>query len=114
MSNSCMPSMKAIGDAMYVLGGKWTLQIIVALFSGEKRFNELQKSVAGISARILSNELKGLELNGFIDRRVINGAPVAVEYHLTAYSQSLRTIVHALDDWGTNHRAKLKEIADIS
>ena len=108
-NKDCLPSMKAIEDALYVISGKWKLKIIVALFNGNKRFNELQKAVEGISARILSNELKALELNGFVNRTVHNGAPVNVEYQLTTYSQTLKTIVHALDDWGTNHRQKLKE-----
>jgi DNA-binding HxlR family transcriptional regulator len=108
-NKDCLPSMKAIEDALYVLGGKWKLKIIVALFSGNRRFNDLQKAVGGISARILSNELKALELNGFVNRKVHNGAPVNVEYQLTAYSRTLKTIVHALEDWGANHRQKLKE-----
>jgi len=71
---NCRPSLKAIDDALYVIGGKWKLKIIVMLFDGSKRFNDLQKSIPGLSARILSNELKALELNCFLSRTVHAGA----------------------------------------
>ncbi|MDB4918410.1 helix-turn-helix domain-containing protein [Mucilaginibacter sp.] len=108
--SNCRPSLKAIDDALYVIGGKWKLKIIVMLFDGSKRFNDLQKSISGISARILSNELKALELNCFVSRTVHDGAPLAVEYALTSYSRSLRTVVHALDEWGTQHREMIRFI----
>ena len=106
--SNCRPSLKAIDDALYVIGGKWKLKIIVMLFDGSKRFNDLQKSIPRISARILSNELKALELNYFVSRTVHDGALLAVEYSLTSYSRSLRTVVHALDEWGTQHREMIR------
>jgi DNA-binding HxlR family transcriptional regulator len=106
--DNCKPSLTAINDALYVIGGKWKLKIIVVLYDGSKRFNELQKAINGISARILSNELKGLELNGFVCRTVYNGIPAVIEYQLTSYSQTLKKVVHALDELGTSHRKKLQ------
>ena len=106
----CQAALNAVGDALYVIGGKWKLQIIVALVEGgSKRFNELQRSVKGISARVLSNELKQLELNGFVKRNVYTKTPVVVEYELTGYSDTLTGVIRALHDWGAMHRAKIRQ-----
>jgi DNA-binding HxlR family transcriptional regulator len=108
-ATECKGSLAAIGDALYVIGGKWKLRIIMALSDeGNKRFNELQRSVTGISARVLSNELKDLEMNGFVKRNVYAKKPVVVEYELTEYSSSLGDILHALSEWGARHRNKIR------
>ena len=65
-SKECVSAVNAIDDALYVIGGKWKLRVIAALMEEDKRFNDLQRTVTGISARVLSNELKDLELNGFV------------------------------------------------
>ncbi|AWO00694.1 transcriptional regulator [Chitinophaga alhagiae] len=101
-------ALSAVQDALYVLNGKWKLPIIVALSSGNKRFNELQKTVKGIAAKVLSHELKEMELNGFVVRHVHNTTPVAVEYELTDYSNTLGNVVDALREWGTMHREKIR------
>ncbi len=97
-----------ISDALYVIGGKWKLKIIAALKDGALRFNEIQRAVVGISARMLSTELKDLELNGFVQRTVYNQVPVAVEYKLTDYATSLDDVLFSLADWGIKHRIKLR------
>lgn len=107
----CNAHLGAVDDALYVIGGKWKLKIIIALSDGHKRFNELQRAVEGISARVLSNELKELELNGFIDRRVYDQMPVVVEYELTEYSDTLDDLVKALVAWGTMHRQRIMQNA---
>jgi DNA-binding HxlR family transcriptional regulator len=107
-SNECKASLNAVGDALYVIGGKWKLKIIIALGEGNKRFNELQRAVEGISARVLSNELKELELNGFVKRTVYTQAPVVIEYEGTPYNATLKDVLHALNDWGTQHRNKIR------
>jgi DNA-binding HxlR family transcriptional regulator len=104
----CNKGMLAIDDALYAIGGKWKLRIILALRYGKKRFNELQRTVPGISARVLSNELKELELNGFVRRNVFPQSPVLVEYEATEYSLSLNEIIKALSDWGGQHKHKVK------
>jgi DNA-binding HxlR family transcriptional regulator len=104
----CTQSLAAVGDAMYVIGGKWKLRIIIALQEGNIRFNELQRTVQGISARVLSNELKELEMNGFVKRKVYTKTPVVVEYEITEYSNSLRDVLDALKQWGTRHRDKIR------
>jgi DNA-binding HxlR family transcriptional regulator len=91
-----------------VIGGKWKLRIIMALQEGNKRFNELQRTVEGISARVLSNELKELEMNGFVKRKVFTQTPVVVEYEITEYSHSLENVLNSLRDWGSKHRDKIR------
>jgi DNA-binding HxlR family transcriptional regulator len=104
----CATRLASVGDALYAVGGKWKLRIIIALSEGNKRFNELQRRVEGISARVLSHELKELELNGFINRTVLDLPPVVVEYELTEYSDTLDEVLDALSKWGSTHRAKIK------
>jgi len=105
----CKANLKSIGDALYAIGGKWKLRIIVALNSGNKRFNELQRLVAGISAKVLSAELKELELNGFVRRNIFTSTPVIVEYELTEYATTLSSVLQTLGEWGTMHRETVKK-----
>ncbi len=105
----CIASLGAVADALYAIGGKWKLRIIIALSGGNKRFNDLQRTVAGISARVLSNELKEMELNGFIKRNVVTTTPVVIEYELTDYSDTLQDVLHALREWGFMHRKKIMQ-----
>jgi DNA-binding HxlR family transcriptional regulator len=105
----CKAALNAVGDALYVIGGKWKLQIIAALRDhGNQRFNELQRSVKGISARVLSNELKQMEQNDFIRRNIYTASPVVVEYELTDYSDTLGPVLRALHNWGSMHRDKIR------
>ena len=106
---ACTASLNAVGDALYVIGGKWKLRIIIALSAGNKRFNELQRTITGISARVLSNELKQLEQNGFVKRIVHTESPVVVEYELTNYSETLDKVLGSLREWGIMHKAKIKK-----
>jgi Predicted transcriptional regulators len=109
-TKECTNRLAEISDALYVIGGKWKLRIIVALSEGPKRFNELQRVITGISAKVLSNELKDLELNGFIKRTVYTDAiPVMVEYERTEYADTLNEVLAALQEWGANHRKKIRE-----
>ena len=105
----CSASLAAIEDTLYVIGGKWKLKVIIALREeGNMRFNELQRTITGISARVLSNELKELEMNGFINRKVYTTIPVVIEYGLTAYSNTLQNVLQEMIDWGMKHRNKIK------
>ena len=104
----CKATLNAVADALYVIAGKWKLRIIVALKDGTKRFNEMQRLIEGISAKVLSTELKDLELNGFIRRNVFTGTPVVVEYELTEYADTLGDVLQALSEWGTLHREKVR------
>ncbi len=108
----CNKNLSATEDALYVLGGKWTLRVMIAILTGYIHFNELQRTLNGISARVLSGELKDLEINGLI-KRVVHAErkPVVVEYVPTEYSKTLKEIIAALAEWGTNHKKKITTVS---
>lgn len=108
-TEECTRVLAAVSDALYAIGGKWKLMIIIAMARGNSRFTEIQRQVKGISARVLSSELKELELNGFIIKEVSVGYPVSIEYKLLPYSQTLEEVVEAMTKWGMQHREKIKK-----
>lgn len=99
---------KAIQDTMFVLGGKWKLPIILSIYSGNMRFNDIAGSIPGITNRVLSKELKHLEQNLLISRTVINDYPVRIEYAITDYCLTTEEIAAPLEKWGKIHRKKLQ------
>lgn len=103
-SAECKQSLAAVKDALYVLNGKWKLPIIIALSEGPLRFKELQRKVETITPKILSKELKELELNEFVERTVYDTTLVTVEYKLTPYSGTLKKVIKELRNWGIQHR----------
>lgn len=106
---ACSGSLKNVLDALYVLGGKWKLPLILSLMDGPKRFNEIQHDLQGISPKILANELKNLELNEFVSRKVYPTTPVTIIYEATEHSTTLKNVLHELSVWGEQHREKIKQ-----
>jgi DNA-binding HxlR family transcriptional regulator len=104
---ACAASVTGIRDALYVLNGKWKLPLILTLSEGPMRFKDIQRSLGEITPKVLSKELKELELNEFIVRTVYSTTPVTVTYQLTPYSQSLDNVLHELRDWGIQHRQRI-------
>jgi len=105
--HKCSKAMLPVNDALYVLTGKWKLPIMIALRHGNKRFGELRDAIPNITERMLSKELKSLEMNQLVDRRVHATTPVTVEYTLTAHGYSLDDVIEALGKWGSTHRKRL-------
>jgi len=105
----CTNSLKNVIDAMYVLNGKWKLAIILSLVQSPKRFNEIQTTIKGISPKVLSNELKDLELNFLVHRKVYPTTPVTIVYEASDYSHSLKNVLFELSLWGEKHRNKIKQ-----
>jgi DNA-binding HxlR family transcriptional regulator len=106
---ACISRLGAIGDALYAIGGKWKLRIIVVLKERKSRFNELQRTITGISSKVLASELRELELNGFVKRNVLVQTPVVIEYELTDHALTLDNVLQALSEWGTMHREKIRQ-----
>lgn len=106
--SECMRSLLPIRDALDVINGKWKLQIIIAISSGNKRFKEIERQIPKITARMLSKELKELESHQLVRRMVYDTQPVTIEYTLTPHAASLDHVIMALHDWGTLHRKKIK------
>lgn len=94
----------AVNDTMNVINGKWKLPIIGALLYGKKRFRELERDIPKITPRMLSKELKDLELNGIVTRTVYDSIPVTVEYELTRSGESLKSVLDVMVEWGIQHR----------
>lgn len=109
--NACRQRILPIRDALDVVNGKWKIPIIVALRLGNKRFREMARSIPNITDKMLSKELRDLEMHGLIARTVQETPPV-VEYSLTPYGASLHKVIDALYEWGTNHRRKMMHHED--
>jgi len=104
---NCGQKILAIQDTMEILNGKWKMSIIACLCYQPMRYSELLKEVKGISGKMLSRELKDLEVNELIDRNVLNTAPVAVEYRITDYGKTLKALTSTIADWGSIHRQRI-------
>ncbi len=103
----CTKKILPVKDALEVLSGRWKLPIIISLGFGNKRFKEITKDVHNITDKVLSKELKELEVNKLITRTVYDTFPPTVEYSITEYGRSLHEVVEALNKWGTSHRKKI-------
>lgn len=90
----------ALQDILTIIGGKWSMSIIYALFPGKKRFSELERLIPGINTRMLVKELKNMEANGIVVRQVFATVPPTVEYTLTVKGQKLEPIISQLMQWG--------------
>lgn len=98
------PDMKYIHDTLYVINGKWKMLIIVSLRNGNHRYRDIARSIPGITFRMLSKELKEMELNKLVSRTVYDETPVLIEYRLTAYAKTLWPLLGEMIRWGKNHR----------
>jgi DNA-binding HxlR family transcriptional regulator len=89
-----------VAETVEVIGGKWKPTILFHLKDGPRRFNELRRLVPGITQRMLTLQLRALEDDGIVRRRVLNRVPPHVAYALTPRGWSLGPILEAMDAWG--------------
>jgi DNA-binding HxlR family transcriptional regulator len=100
--------MMAVQDSMDVLSGKWKIAILSSVcYYNKRRFSDILNDVVGISNKMLSKELKELEINKLIKRTVLETQPITVQYELTQHGKSLQTIINNLTDWGIKHRKEI-------
>lgn len=97
--------------ALSVMGGKWKEMILFYLADGTKRYNELKRLIPDITQRMLTKQLRDLETDGIIHRKVYPVIPPKVEYSLTDTGNKLKPIISALRDWGEDY---LKEKNELS
>lgn len=90
-----------VATTVDLIGNKWKLLIMRELLKGTKRFNELHKAIEGISQKVLTENLRKMEADGIIDRKVYAVVPPKVEYSLSELGDSLRPIIDSMIDWGT-------------
>jgi len=91
-----------------LVGYRWTTLIVRDLLTGKKRYSELQRSISGISPRILAERLRELESFGLVDRRVFPTVPVTTEYELTALGRKLKPVIEAMARFGLAMQAQEK------
>lgn len=103
----CVKTILAIHDVMDIIGGKWKISIIACLCHQKMRYTDLLKEINGISGKVLSRELKDLEMNQLITRTVQNTKPITVEYEITEYGATLRQVTDVIADWGIEHRKRI-------
>jgi DNA-binding HxlR family transcriptional regulator len=103
----CTRRLLPVKDALDVLSGKWKLQIILSLSFGKKRFKQIQREIPGLTPKMLSKELKELEINELATRHVYDTLPVTVEYEITPYGRTLNPLIQELHSWGTRHRKRI-------
>jgi len=97
-------SIKALQDTIYVIGGKWKLPIIHSICNGNKRFSDIERSIPGLTNRMLSRNLKELEDNKLITRRITDDFSGTVEYEFTKYATQYGILINEMIEWGKNHR----------
>ena len=108
----CTEHLRSTADTLELLSGKWKLLILSLLRSeSPMRFSTIERALETITPRMLSKELKELEQNELIERRVYPTMPVTVEYALTEYGRSLEPVMIALSKWGKNHRRRIMQPA---
>ncbi len=93
-----------VATTINLIGNKWKLLIIRDLLGGTKRFGELRKSLTGISQRVLTENLRDLEKDGLLNRKVFAEVPPRVEYSLNQTGLSLQPIIMSMAEWGTKYK----------
>src|SRR6187549_1560118 len=104
---SCTKAIIPVRDALDILSGKWKLPVMIALLFGNKRFSQMAKQIPGITDKMLSKELRELEMNELVKRTVYDSVPVVVEYSMTTYGKTLEKLIEELQVWGTLHRKRI-------
>ena len=104
MERNQTEELKALQDTLYFIGGKWRLPIINSICNGNKRFREIERSIPGITTRMLSRELKEMEMSKLLKRTVYIDMPVLVEYEPTEHCRSFGKIIQEMIDWGKGHK----------
>lgn len=94
-----------VETTLMLIGDKWKVLILRDLLSGTKRFGELKKSIGNVSQKVLTAQLRDMENNGLISRKVYAEVPPKVEYTLTELGQSLKPILDAMQNWGEGFKA---------
>lgn len=98
-----------VATTVQLIGSKWKLLILRNLMARPWRFNELKKSLDGISQKVLTDSLRALEADGIVVRTVFPEVPLRVEYSLSEKGESLRPVLKSMEDWGKEYKQSMKE-----
>lgn len=102
----------AVREVLNRVGDKWSVLVVSLLGDGTKRFSELRRAIEGISQRMLTLTLKGLERDGLVIRTVYPTIPPRVEYQLTRLGRSLLVPIRSLGDWAAKNRERIQAARD--
>ena len=94
--------------AIKVIGGRWKLLVLQQLLSGVKRFGELHQSLGTVSHRTLTHQLRELESDGIVRRKVYRQVPPKVEYSLTPLGETLKPVLKVIHDWAETYGKRIK------
>ena len=96
-----------VATTVRLIGSKWKLLILRNIMVRPWRFNELRRDLEGISQKVLTDSLRALEEDGIITRTVYPEVPPRVEYALSPLGESMRPILDAMEEWGTNYKKRM-------
>lgn len=99
----------AVESTIKVIGGRWKVLILRELFDGVKRFGQLQRTLTGITQKMLTQQLRELEQDGIVHREVYQQIPPKVEYSLTSLGKTLKPLLDAMHDWGIKYLERKNE-----
>ncbi len=100
---------QGVGEVLARVGDKWSVLIVMTLGNGPRRFNDLKRSIGGISQRMLTLTLRGLERDGLVTRTMFPTIPPRVDYELTELGHSLARPVAALGEWALRNQACIRK-----
>ena len=100
-----------VATTLQLIGNKWKMLILRNLVTRPWRFNEMQRSIPGISQKVLTDNLRALEADGIITRTVYPEVPLRVEYALSELGESMRLIIKAMEIWGTGYQKMVRDQA---
>jgi len=104
MERDQQEELRSLQDTLYFIGGKWRIPIMNSICNGNKRFREIERSIPGITTRMLSKELKEMETNKLLKRTVYPDSPVLIEYEPTSHCRSFGNIIAEMIEWGRSHK----------
>ena len=104
---------RAVSETLARIGDKWTVLVVELLSDGPMRFNEMRRTINGISQRMLTLTLRGLERDGLVTRTVFPTIPPRVDYELTKLGRTLREPLGAIADWVRTHRPAMEQARKI-
>jgi len=96
-----------VETTLFLIGDKWKVLILRELINGTRRFGELKRSISSISQKVLTQQLRAMEEDSLLVRKVYPEVPPRVEYSLTETGRSLKTILDAMYEWGTNYKKSI-------
>lgn len=93
-----------VATTVEIIGNKWKLLILRDIMTGPQRFGELRRSLCGISQKVLTESLRGMEQDGILNRTVFAEVPPRVEYSLSDLGETMRPIIRAMESWGQSYQ----------